>query len=158
VSNLDSQLFNIASNIMKYIFILLILIIFYRTLKDVIAEYRETKRSKKNTYFAPIGYMEIMQCEEERLVGEIYPIKRECYIGKSSFCDIRLKLPGFSNTECYLYAKGSFVFIRNMGSEYGVFVDGVELTEDLPVRNGTLLSFIGVEARVQLKEVESGAY
>jgi hypothetical protein len=151
---MGQETYSLIAGIMKYWFILLILFILYRTLRDVFAEYKEARRDRKDAYYAHIGYLEVVECSDERLIGAVYGIRRSCYIGRGALCDIRFKLPGLSKTECYLYAKGGFVFIRNMGSENGIFVDDVELMDDLPLRNGSYISLLGVLLLVKLKEEE----
>ena len=155
VNDLDHATYTVLATVMKYWFILLILFILYRAIRDVILEYKDVKRSKKDAYYVTLGYLEVIESIDHRLEGAIYNIHRDCYVGKGSFCDVRIKISYLAKTECFIYTRAGTVFIKNLGSKYGIYVDDVELTaeEDLPLRSGTIISLYGALLRVKLKEV-----
>ena len=143
--------YQVVATVMKYWFILLILFILYRTIREIVAEYKDMKRTQKDSYFATVGYLEVEDSTDKRLIGTLYPIRRDCYIGKGSFCDVRIKISELAKTECFLYKKGGKTFIKNIGSKYGIYVNGEELETEMEIKDGSIISLYGALLRLKMK-------
>ena len=145
------ETYSVIATIMKYWFILLILFILIRIIFQAIREIRVIRENKKDAYFTTIGYLEVTESEDSHLVGELFKLKRETYVGRGSFCDIRIKSNDLSPTECYIYKKGNTVFIKDEGSKQGVLVNDRELVNEMRLRDEDMISLFGVLFRVRLK-------
>src|SRR5690348_2648117 len=73
-------------------------------------------------------------------------------VGRGHTCDVRLDDPRVSRTHAALLQRGTRVYVQDLGSSGGTFVNGAATTAARELHVGDVLAFASVTARL-----ESGA-
>lgn len=70
-------------------------------------------------------------------------------VGRERGCDVRFDDPGVSRTHAAVQRHGDAVFVEDLGSSGGTFVNGAVTTALRELRSGDLLAFASVTARLE---------
>ncbi|HEY2239926.1 MAG TPA: FHA domain-containing protein [Streptosporangiaceae bacterium] len=70
-------------------------------------------------------------------------------VGREQGCDVRFQDPGVSRTHAAVQRHGEAVFVEDLGSSGGTFVNGALTTALRELRSGDLLAFASVSARLE---------
>lgn len=79
------------------------------------------------------------------------PLKRDAVVGRSADCDLRIVANGVSRRHCRILLAEDAVYVSDLGSSNGTFVDGkrIEADEKILIPPGATLSLGGVKFIVQ---------
>lgn len=69
--------------------------------------------------------------------------------GRRSTCDLRLGWPTVSGVHAEFIQSAGALFVRDLGSTNGTFVNGRQISADTPLSEGDIIHFGGVEFRVR---------
>lgn len=82
--------------------------------------------------------------------GRRIPLDRDyLVVGREQSCDVRFDDPGVSRTHAALQRHGNRVYVEDLGSSAGTFVNGVATTAARELRAGDVLTFATVAARLE---------
>jgi pSer/pThr/pTyr-binding forkhead associated (FHA) protein len=82
--------------------------------------------------------------------GRRIPLTRErLIVGRERGCDVRFDDLGVSRTHAAVQRHGDAVFVEDLGSSGGTFVNGAVTTALRELRSGDLLAFASVTARLE---------
>lgn len=85
--------------------------------------------------------------------------KQSLIIGRSSSCDIPLVVEGISRQHCKIEYKNGDVFLTDLGSTNGVFIDGRRIQPKTPIRYQTFLPLsIGAIPNVMIELPENSRF
>src|SRR5437868_3980586 len=77
---------------------------------------------------------------EGRREEPAFTIRRfPCVLGRHSDCDERLELPFISRRHCTFAVRGDTVWVEDLGSRNGTFLNGERLEGSQPLRDGDRL-------------------
>lgn len=74
--------------------------------------------------------------------------------GRRSVCDLRLAWPTVSGLHAEFLSVADALFLRDLGSTNGTFVNGRRITTDTPLSEGDVIHFGGVEFRLRKRNEE----
>jgi predicted component of type VI protein secretion system len=74
-----------------------------------------------------------------------------CVVGRHSDCDERLELPFISRRHCALSLRGDTVWVEDLGSRNGTFLNGERLDGAQPLHDGDRLDVAFLPLRVQVQ-------
>lgn len=123
---MSGETFEFLSIIMRYWFLLLILLILYNVIKNALAEYRFTKRNVESNV-VHLYWVKMLECPDSRVIGNMVGLRHSNIVGCSKICDILLPFNGVSKTHCLLKYDGEGFYVKDLKSEYGTFVNGEEI-------------------------------
>lgn len=91
---------------------------------------------------------------------KIFSVPKHCLIvGRSSSCDIPLVVEGISRQHCKIEYKNGEVFLTDLGSTNGVFIDGRRIQPKTPIRYQTFLPLsIGAIPNVMIELPENSRF
>jgi len=69
-------------------------------------------------------------------------------VGREAACDIRFDDPHVSRTHAVLQRRGSVMYVQDLGSSGGTFVNGDQVTSQ-ELRSGDVIRFATVQARFE---------
>lgn len=82
--------------------------------------------------------------------GRRIPLDRDdLVVGREQSCDVRFDDPGVSRTHAALRRRGNRVYVEDLGSSAGTFVNGVATTAARELHAGDVLTFASVAARLE---------
>ena len=82
--------------------------------------------------------------------GRRIPLDRDyLVVGREQTCDVRFNDPRVSRTHAALRRRGNTVYVEDLGSSGGTFVNGVATTAAHELRAGDVLTFASVTARLE---------
>ena len=82
--------------------------------------------------------------------GRQIPLDRDyLVVGRERTCDVRFDDPSVSRTHAALQRRGNTVYVEDLGSSAGTFVNGVATTAVRELHTGDVLSFAAVAARLE---------
>lgn len=89
--------------------------------------------------------------------GRRIPLDRDyLVVGRKQSCDVRFEDPGVSRTHAALQRRGNRVYVEDLGSSAGTFVNGVATTAARELRAGDVLTFASVAARLESDGTAAG--
>jgi len=82
--------------------------------------------------------------------GRRIPLDRDyLVVGREQTCDVRFDDPSVSRTHAALQRRGNTVYVEDLGSSAGTFVNGLATTAARELRAGDVLTFASVAARLE---------
>jgi pSer/pThr/pTyr-binding forkhead associated (FHA) protein len=84
----------------------------------------------------------------QEIVLERYPF----VIGRDENCDFRLDHPYISRVHCCLFLRDGKIWIQDLGSMNGTFLNGCPVFEPRPVRSGDLLCLTFHMFRINIEQ------
>jgi pSer/pThr/pTyr-binding forkhead associated (FHA) protein len=84
------------------------------------------------------------------VVADLFPYT----IGRSHSCDLRLSDPSVSRRHCRLVVRGGRVWVHDLESANGTFVNGERVRETRPLNDGDALHLGVVPFRVQVPDAQ----
>jgi hypothetical protein len=82
--------------------------------------------------------------------GRRIPVNKDDFVvGRGQTCDVRFDDPRVSRTHAVLRRRGNAVYIEDLGSSTGTFVNGVTAGTGRKLHAGDLLTFASVTARLE---------
>jgi hypothetical protein len=82
--------------------------------------------------------------------GRRIPLDRDyLVVGREPTCDVRFDDPRVSRTHAALQRRGNAVYVEDLGSSGGTFVNGAATTGARELRAGDVLTFASVTARLE---------
>jgi len=83
--------------------------------------------------------------------GQVIPIIGKRFtIGRADDCNLKPRSELISRHHCEIYIEGGEVFVRDMGSKNGVFLNEAQIMETLPFKNGDKLMVGPLEFYLQI--------
>lgn len=146
--------FEFLSIIMRYWFLLLILLILYNVIKNALAEYRFTKRSVESNV-VHLYWLKMLECPDKKVIGNMVGLRHSNTVGCSKMCDIFLPFDGISKNHCMLKYDGTGFYIKDLKSDYGTFLNGEDIKRHKsPVHNGDVISVGTCSVQLVIEEGE----
>lgn len=145
--------FNLISNIMRYWFAGLIILITVRLFISVMKQSsKERVNEKKQTQQYQMGLLEIIQPREnKKIYGQRFALRRENTIGRSSQCDIQIQERSVRPVQARIFQKGNQIFIRSMENKVGVYLNGERVEGDIPLLDGDEIELSDILIRLSLR-------
>lgn len=81
-----------------------------------------------------------LKANSAALGGRVYPLRSQAVFGRSSECDISLAVAHLSRRHARLHVRDGLLYVKDLGSANGTFLNGVRVSE-ARVRRGDELSF-----------------
>ena len=133
--------------ILKFCFLALLYLFLWRVVQVVVREMRaplpsdgaapEAKAGRKERRGARLRIVE--PAEQE---GEVYPLGEELTVGRGGGCGIVLPGDHFVSTvHARLFRRGDDVFVEDLGSRNGTFVNGETVAAPTRLRRGDRVQF-----------------
>jgi len=133
--------------ILKFCFLALLYLFLWRVVQVVVREMRapqpgdgsapEAKAGRKERRGARLRIIE--PAEQE---GEVYPLGEELTVGRGGGCGIVLPDDHFVSTvHARLFRRGDDVFVEDLGSRNGTFVNGETVAAPTRLRRGDRVQF-----------------
>jgi pSer/pThr/pTyr-binding forkhead associated (FHA) protein len=140
-----------ALTILKFCFLALIYLFLWRVVRVVVLELRAPALADAGgvgTPRAPTAArterkgarLRILEPPEQQ--GEVYPLGDEITVGRGGGCGIVLTADQFVSTvHARVFRRGDDVFVEDLGSRNGTFVNGERVTTATQVRRGDRVQF-----------------
>ena len=135
--------------ILKFCFLALLYLFLWRVVRVVLGELRtpadleddgvpnEARRERKTRRGARLRILEPPAHE-----GELYPLAEEITVGRGGGCSIVLPDDNYVSTvHARLFRRGSDVFVEDLGSRNGTYVNGTQATSPTRLRRGDRVQF-----------------
>lgn len=137
---ISEETFEFLSIMMRYWFLFLILLILYNLVKNAIAEYRFTKRNVESNV-VHLYWLKMLECPDEKLVGNMVGLRHANIIGCSRSCDVILPFDGVSKNHCLIKYDGEGFFVKDLKSQYGTFINGEDIKRHKThIENGDVIT------------------
>jgi hypothetical protein len=95
-----------------------------------------------------IPHLIVLEPDSDR--GRRIPLDRDyLVVGRERACDVRFDDPRVSRTHAALQRRGNTVYVEDLGSSGGTFVNGAATTASQELRAGDVLTFASVSARLE---------
>jgi pSer/pThr/pTyr-binding forkhead associated (FHA) protein len=140
-----------ALTTLKFCFLALVYLFLWRVVRVVVLELRAPALAaapvtgSKATTATPkadrkAARLRILEPAERR--GESYPLGDEITVGRGGGCGIVLTADQFVSTvHARVFRRGSDVFVEDLGSRNGTFVNGERVTAATKIRRGDRVQF-----------------
>ena len=93
-------------------------------------------------------YLVVVSPDSDR--GRRIPLDRDYLVlGREQRCDVRFDDPQVSRTHAALQRRGTRVYVEDLGSSAGTFVNGAATTAARELHTGDVLTFASVTARLE---------
>jgi hypothetical protein len=93
-------------------------------------------------------YLVVVSPDSDR--GRRIPLDRDyLVVGREQRCDVRFDDPQVSRTHAALQRRGTRVYVEDLGSSAGTFVNGAATTAARELQTGDVLTFASVTARLE---------
>jgi FHA domain len=131
--------------VLKYCFLALVYLFLFRVVQVVIRELRapaaedtgDGRRASRGRRDVRLRILEPVAHE-----GELYPLGEEVTVGRGGGCGIVLPDDGYVSTvHARLFRRGSDVFVEDLGSRNGTFLNGDPVTTATRLRRGDRVQF-----------------
>ncbi len=140
--------------LLKYVFLALLYLFFLRVLRAVWVELREPKVAPApvgdEATFAPGAFPSQPQAGPEKLVvlspeeqkGAEFPLPDEVTVGRAGGCAVLLPEDSFvSQLHARVFRRDGALFVEDLGSTNGTFVNGKKVTAPVAIRKGDKVQF-----------------
>ena len=140
--------------LLKYVFLALLYLFFLRVLRAVWVELREPKTAPApaadEPTLAPGPSSAPSQVGPEKLVvvsppegkGVEFPLPGEATVGRAGGCAILLPDDSFvSQLHARVFRRDGTLFVEDLGSTNGTFLNGKKVTAAVPIRKGDKVQF-----------------
>ena len=156
---MNKAAFDLFSDIMRYWFAGLIVVIVVRLFFSVMKQISKDRGTgKKEKPQEQMGMLEIIDPgQNPKLYGQRFALRRENTIGRAGKCDIQIAEKSVRSTQAMIYQKGNQVFIRALDKKEGVFLNGEEVDGDIPLLDGDEIELSNVFLRLHLRGTLSAA-
>lgn len=135
---------------LKYIFIAVLYLFFFRVLRAVWTELRDPGPAPRHDHnpepetAPPVARAESVHrvtfLEPPDLAGRSYTIDNEITVGRASSCTIPLKGDTFaSSVHARIYRRDRECYVEDMGSTNGTLLNGQKVTSPVALRGGDRL-------------------
>ena len=140
-----------ALTVLKFCFLALVYLFLWRVVRVVVRELRAPALVGAGAVAAPRGApsgkaerkgarLRIIEPADHR--GEIYPLGDEITVGRGGGCGIVLTEDQFVSTvHARVVRRGDDVFVEDLGSRNGTFVNGEKVTATTKLRRGDRVQF-----------------
>ena len=99
--------------------------------------------------------VEVTETARQRVVGAEFPVAvPRFFIGREQDCQLRPKSADISRHHCVITQEGEELFVRDLGSSNGTFVNGQKLSGETKVKIGDRVQVGPFIFEIQLNEVE----
>ena len=131
--------------VLKYCFLALVYLFLFRVVQVVIRELRapaadeagDGRRDRRGRRDVRLRILEPMAHE-----GELYPLGQEITVGRGGGCGIVLPDDSYVSTvHARLFRRGSDVFVEDLGSRNGTFLNGDPVGAATRLRRGDRVQF-----------------
>ena len=96
------------------------------------------------------GTLQLVLQEPESVRGRRIPLNGDyLVVGREPTCDVRFDDPCVSRTHAALQRRGNAIYVEDLGSSAGTFVNGAPAAPACQLRAGDVLTFATVEARLE---------
>ncbi len=133
--------------ILKFCFLALLYLFLWRVVQVVVREMRAPAQGDGSPADAKGGRRErrgarLRIIEPAEHQGEVYPLGEELTVGRGGGCGIVLPDDHFVSTvHARLFRRGSDVFVEDLGSRNGTYVNGDTVTAPTRLRRGDRVQF-----------------
>nr|WP_122012973.1 FHA domain-containing protein [Maliibacterium massiliense] len=129
--------YQLVAGTLKYWFVLVIIIIFVRTLRNAWSEYRVEKQHNPPQALVR-GYVAHMEAWKDG--AQWLPIGEETLVGSKRSCDVRIADAGLRPSHARLFFDGGRLFVERLcGGDNVLRVGGKNVEKILPVPDGAKL-------------------
>ena len=141
--------------LLKYVFLAVLYLFFLRVLRAVWVELREPKvtaapLAPDEATLAPSASPAAPRSGPEKLVvvspsekkGTEFPLPDEVTVGRAGGCAVLLPEDSFvSQLHARLFRRDGSLFVEDLGSTNGTFLNGRKVTAPVPIRKGDKVQF-----------------
>ncbi len=144
-------MFAIISQILKYVFIVIIYAFIFSILRLIYMDIRSTGRrdsSYEGAYLKVVNRLDALSFK----MDEYYNIKNSITIGRSSKNDIAIRDTFVSKTHMRIYLDKGIYFIEDFDSANGTYLNGERINDIIELQNGDnievgMIKFLFVDTR-----------
>lgn len=144
-------MFAIISQVLKYVFIIIIYGFIFSILRLIYMDIRTTGKragSSEGAYLKVVNRLDTLSFK----MDEYYNIKNNITVGRSSKNDIVIRDTFVSKTHMRIYLDNGDYFIEDFDSANGTYLNGERITDIIQLQNGDnievgLIKFIFVDSR-----------
>lgn len=144
-------MFEILSQILKYVFILIIYLFIFGIIRLM---YLDIKSMDKKDSSLDTAYLKVVNRLDSLnfKMQEYYVLKGVVTVGRSGKCNISIKDKFVSKEHLRIFEDGGSFFIEDLNSANGTFLNGEEVSDIIELRNGDkigvgFIQFIFVDNR-----------
>jgi FHA domain len=142
--------------LLKYVFLALLYLFFFRVLRAVWVETREPKPAPLPPVpVAPdasapgppggngaVGPEKLVVVSPEAMKGHEFPVGSEMTVGRAGGCAVLLPADTFvSQLHARLFRRDGDIFVEDLGSTNGTFLNGKKVSAPVSVRKGDKIQF-----------------
>ena len=143
--------------LLKYVFLALLYLFFLRVLRAVWIELREPRASAAPAPAPPVspagaaaptvavgrpGPERLVVCDPREWKGLEFPVADEMTVGRAAGCGVSLPDDTFiSQLHARLFRRDGEVFVEDLGSTNGTYLNEKKVTSAVPVRKGDKVRF-----------------
>lgn len=138
---MNQTAFDLLADGMRYVFAILISLIVIRLVLVLLRENRKDRFTRKQEKGVQMGYVEIVEPENnQKLFGQRFALRQENQIGSSSECEIRIRYSGVRPIHAGIFQKSNRIILRDYLSKNGVYLNGQRITQDTALLDGDEIS------------------
>jgi len=157
VLDLSPAAYEILALTARYWFVFLIGYILYRTIENSYMEYqydRSLKQEQEASRKRYLGVLKIISVadKQDEILGQKFFLTRENVIGRSRRSDLVISHPTISNTHAEIYQKRGHLYIQDLQSKNGTFVNDKRVKKKQILQSGDILQLGGVRLSVTLND------
>ena len=143
--------------LLKYVFLAILYLFFMRVLRAVWVEMREPKAAAipagaparisptatpGGAADSPAGPEKLVVVDPEAMKGQEFPLGREVTVGRAGGCAVKLDADTFvSQLHARVFRRDNDLYVEDLGSTNGTFVNGKKVTSPVSVRKGDKIQF-----------------